>query len=334
MKKTLSVIFTLLLALSLCVGTFAFTTENGNSYVTDDADLLTAEQEEALLEKIEYIHNTYNFDVVFHTTMSTDGQYIADYADDYYDYNGYGYGNTYDGLLFMLNMNHNEEGNREYFTSTCGNGLYLFTDYAFADDGGFINFQILPYLRAGDYWGAFNTYIYYVEEFLIQAQSGAPYDYDNPHPEDSYAQTQPDEWYYPDDGFDYSDGYNNNYYDDYDYYIPSGPGNKNFWIHNTSRVVMYESIALIAAFIVAFLIMLAVKSSMNSARIKKEAASYIVPNSFNVTQSYTRFTRSHVTTVKKAQNTNHGGRPGGGVSGGGVRVGSSGRSHGGGGGRF
>lgn len=44
-------------------------------------------------------------------------------ADDFYDYNGYGYGEEGDGIIFLISM---EE--RKWQISTCGFGITAFTD--------------------------------------------------------------------------------------------------------------------------------------------------------------------------------------------------------------
>lgn len=153
---------------------------NGNP-VNDDAELLTDEQEAKLLVKIEALRTEYAFEIVLHTTNSIGDKTIADYADDYYDYNGFGVGENRDGLLFMLNMNNGEEGNRDYYTSTCGSGISVFTDYAIKDSDSKINMLILPFLEDGDWYGAFNKYLDLADIFLANARDDKPYDSANPY---------------------------------------------------------------------------------------------------------------------------------------------------------
>lgn len=155
--------------------------DSNGKQIADDAGLLTDEQEATLLKSIEVIREKYSFDVVLHTTNSIGEKTVSDYADDYYDYNGYGVGENRDGLLFMLNMNNGEEGNRDYYTSTCGSGITAFTDYAIKDSNSKINSLILPFLEDGDWFGAFEKYLELVDIFLEQAQTGEPYDSSNPY---------------------------------------------------------------------------------------------------------------------------------------------------------
>lgn len=138
--------------------------------VIDNADLLNDTEEEYLQSRIDSIIDTYNFDVVILTTDSCGGKSVVEYADDYYDYNGYGYGDNYDGILFLISM---EE--RDWYFSTCGYGITVFTDYGI----DYIGNSIVSYLSSGDYYTAFDEFLDYTEEFLTQANEGKPFDTNN-----------------------------------------------------------------------------------------------------------------------------------------------------------
>ena len=92
--------------------------------VNDMAGLLTDSQEERLRGQIEDIAQEYQFDAVIVTVDSLDGKSAEAYADDYFDYNGYGYGTDADGILMLVSMEY-----RDWAISTCGRGLEVFTDY-------------------------------------------------------------------------------------------------------------------------------------------------------------------------------------------------------------
>jgi uncharacterized protein len=138
--------------------------------VVDEADLLTDSQEEALLDKIEDIADEYEFDVVVYT--STDGQIYSamEEADDIFDYNGYGYGEEDDGIIFYVNMEI-----RDYWFSTKGHGITAFTDYGI----DILKEKCQPKLSEGEYYEAFDTYLVLVDEFLGEAENGKPYDTNN-----------------------------------------------------------------------------------------------------------------------------------------------------------
>lgn len=157
----------------------AETPKTNGELLVDSADLLTDKQEEKLLSRLDSLKKKYNFTIVLHTTMSIGDKNIVEYADDFYDYNGYGSGTNHDGLLFMLNMNNNEYGNRDYYTSTCGYGITAFTDYAIGSGQGVINEKILPYLQEEKYYEAFDKYLDLSDKFLAEAAKGKPYDVNN-----------------------------------------------------------------------------------------------------------------------------------------------------------
>ena len=91
--------------------------------VVDMADLLSDSEESSLLFKLDEISERQQFDVVVVTVGSLDGKTPTAYADDFYDYNGYGFGAEYDGVLLLVSM---EE--RDWRISTCGYGITALTD--------------------------------------------------------------------------------------------------------------------------------------------------------------------------------------------------------------
>ena len=72
--------------------------------LVDDAGLLSSEEKDELLDKLDEIRDKEDFDVVIVTKESLDGKSPQDYADDYFDYNGYGVGKDKDGILLVLGM--------------------------------------------------------------------------------------------------------------------------------------------------------------------------------------------------------------------------------------
>lgn len=67
----------------------------------DGADLLTDSEEAKLLERLDEISEKYQTDVVIVTNYSLEGKTSTAYADDFFDYNGYGFGENADGILFL-----------------------------------------------------------------------------------------------------------------------------------------------------------------------------------------------------------------------------------------
>lgn len=117
--------------------------------VVDAGDLLTDNEETTLLAHLDDISTRHKCDVIVLTTDSLEGMRTQDFADDYFDYNGFGIGEERDGILLVVSM-----GEREWAFSTSGYGISAFTDNTLE----YMEELVLPYLSDGDYYGAFLTY--------------------------------------------------------------------------------------------------------------------------------------------------------------------------------
>lgn len=181
MKKRLStVFFALILCLSMATPALAGTEPGFDSQfprVNDWADLLTDSEEAALQEKLDELSVRQQMDVIVVTAQDTDGRKsVQDYADDIYDDSGYGYGENKDGILLLICM---EE--RDWYISTCGYGISVFTDKNIA----YIGQQIRPDLSNGNYAAAFNTYAEECDRLITRAAGGTDDDdYDDGDYED------------------------------------------------------------------------------------------------------------------------------------------------------
>ena len=91
--------------------------------VSDAAGYLTKEQNAELTERLDKIREKYSFDVAFVSEKSLSAVDAQAAADDIYDYNGYGYGENYDGILFYI-----ADYERKYHFSTCGSGETIFNE--------------------------------------------------------------------------------------------------------------------------------------------------------------------------------------------------------------
>ena len=167
-KKIIPVFLASVLTVS---GTTGFVTEafSENVYAAEEvhterladfADLLDDGQKEELEAKLDQVSEDYGCDVVVVTEETLDGAVPQDYADDFFDYNDYGMGDDKSGILFMLTMSE-----RKWAISTHGEAISIFTDAG----QEYITDNIVSYFSDGDYY----------EGFIIQAQSGEPYDVEN-----------------------------------------------------------------------------------------------------------------------------------------------------------
>lgn len=172
MKKIIAVLFCLCLAFCMCMSVSAdvIPDERLQPRLVDGADILTDYEEEKLLSKLDDVSEELQFDVVIATTYGLDGGYIRDVADDYYDYNGFGYGSSADGCVLLIDM----EG-RDWWISTCGYGITALTDAGIE----YIGNQFESDLSNEYYYDGLVTYVNLVEDFVNQARTGNPYDTGN-----------------------------------------------------------------------------------------------------------------------------------------------------------
>ena len=96
---------------------FQFFNDADAPRVVDTADLFTDEEEAAILKAIGEQSARGNADIVVVTDDNAYGMSHQEYADDFYDYNGYGFGPGRDGIVLFICM---EPGNRGWWTSVAG----------------------------------------------------------------------------------------------------------------------------------------------------------------------------------------------------------------------
>lgn len=153
MKRTISLIAVLVLLFCAAFGASAM---NGNLLV-DDADVLTEEEEAALLQKLQQVSADYDIDVVVVTTLDAMGKTAEEYADDFYDYGGYGRGENNSGILILADFD-----NRKIHISTCGDCIKAFDDYEIEA----VLDAIWPDIEDGDYAAAFTRFAEEVEWYM------------------------------------------------------------------------------------------------------------------------------------------------------------------------
>jgi uncharacterized protein len=163
--KTKNLFLSLLFVLS---ATLLFSQESARYRVVDNAGLLSPGNKGRLTAHLDYIAAAYNFDLVIVTANSIEGAEPMNYADDYFDYNGYGLGGDRDGCLFLI-----FSGTRDYWISTSGRGINILNSYAFKKMAS----DAVKSLREDNYNEAFNSFQENWEKFLILDAQGRSYNF-------------------------------------------------------------------------------------------------------------------------------------------------------------
>lgn len=138
--------------------------------VVDMAGLLSDSEGSDLADMLDEISERQQVDIVVVTADSLEGYSVVSYADDFYDENGYGFGEERDGILLLISMEERECG-----ISTTGYGITAITDAG----REYISEVFVADLSAGDYAAAFTDYAQLCDAFITQARNGEPYDIDN-----------------------------------------------------------------------------------------------------------------------------------------------------------
>lgn len=137
-----------------------------NLKINDYAKLYNTDEIQKLSKSIEDIINTHNIDVVVVTTNDVEGKTSRDYADDFYDYNGYGINDSKDGLLFLINME-----DREVYISTSGSAIDYLSDSRID--------KILDYvykdLGSGNYYTSTDKFLKQIDYYMTEGRPNNHY---------------------------------------------------------------------------------------------------------------------------------------------------------------
>lgn len=166
-KNILGVLLAIILCVAMAAPAFAV---SDMPRLVDYAGLLTDSEQVELLAKLNEISVRQQADIVVVTANTLEGKTPESYADDFYDYNGYGFGKDCDGVLLLISME-----DRDWCISTCGYGMTAITD----DGVTYISGKLLSDLQDGDYAAVFSAYAELCDEFITQAKTGEPYDGSN-----------------------------------------------------------------------------------------------------------------------------------------------------------
>ena len=144
--------------------------------LVDEADVLTDEEEAEVLAALDEVSERQQFDVVIATVNDYEQADVENAAMDYYDYNGFGFGEENDGIILYLSM-----GDRELHLTGTGFGIQAFTDFGREK----LIEEIKPEMGEDDFYAAFMEYVTLCDDYITQAKSGDPYDIHNLTEEES-----------------------------------------------------------------------------------------------------------------------------------------------------
>lgn len=160
----------MVLALSLCVFSLAAVKPETRQVprLVDKANLIDEADEKRLLERLDSLSEQYQFDFVAATVKTTGGKEIVEFSDDYFDYNGFGYGKDDSGVALIISMNP-----RIVYISGCGEGTKYF-DYG---DAQKIIDVFYGDLKAGNYAAVVDTFIDEAQRSVEFGRNGVPFSY-------------------------------------------------------------------------------------------------------------------------------------------------------------
>lgn len=283
------------IALCLCfILLFSVVSLATPSRLVDNADLLSESEKTKLLEELDETSEKLEYDIVIVTVDTLNGKTPEQYAEDFFDYNGYGYGETYDGVILLISME-----NRDWYVSTSGAGEYSIS----SDNISFVGDFIFAYLSMGEYYDAFSSFVDLCEHFITAA------DYSS----------------------DISDGAGT-VIDNAEDFFGDLFGNASDGEREPLSLIAIP-ICLAIGLAVALIVVAVMRSKLKSVRRQAGANNYVKENSMVLTAEGDRYLYRHVDRVAKPKDDDddfHGGSR----SSGGFHTSSSGRSHGGGGGKF
>ncbi len=138
--------------------------------LVDSADVLSDSEEASLLAKLDEVSERHNLDVAIHTMSGESYSSLMQYADDFFDYNGFGT-ETAGGI--MLVMDYSE---RDWWITTYALGIDVLTDKG----REYMADVFVPYLSDGKNYEGFMKYAELCDEYAREyKETGEAYSSSN-----------------------------------------------------------------------------------------------------------------------------------------------------------
>jgi uncharacterized protein len=153
-KKICIALFVFMFAIGMMQGAASATQEHN---VKDYLNYITDSEKIELQKSIDSVVKDNNLEAVIVITNNTEGKSSMNFADDFYDNNGYGVGSDHSGILMLINME-----KREIWISTTGVAIDIFTDSRISD----MTNNVTGELSKTEYYEACKTFIKDVKNYV------------------------------------------------------------------------------------------------------------------------------------------------------------------------
>lgn len=145
------ILFMVLILLFPSTMTIAQGTNESKQRIYDYANLLTPEEVEDLENLSNKYSNRREVDIIILTTNNTEGKYVVNYMQEFYEEKALGYDKPHGNVAILtLDME-----NRDVYVS----GFYKGKEYLDDNRSDMVRRKISPSLSNGDYYGGFNSFI-------------------------------------------------------------------------------------------------------------------------------------------------------------------------------
>ena len=179
MKKIKGIMICLLICTFLVMGSMAVWADqtgavSGQPRVFDQAGLFSETEIIQLEEKIAQCRKSTKMDVVIVSAYADGERSAEEYADDYYDYGGFGVGEKASGVLLLYYMDGPGQPGGECYISTAGTMINMLTDERIES----ILDDVYGDLGNRDFAGATEHFLEDVKAYVKEGVESGQYTYD------------------------------------------------------------------------------------------------------------------------------------------------------------
>lgn len=179
MKKIKGIMICLLICTFLVMGSMAVWADqtgavSGQPRVFDQAELFSETEIIQLEEKIAQCRKSTKMDVVIVSAYADGERSAEEYADDYYDYGGFGVGKKASGVLLLYYMDGPGQPGGECYISTTGTMINMLTDERIES----ILDDVYGDLGNRDFAGAAEHFLEDVKAYVKEGVESGQYTYD------------------------------------------------------------------------------------------------------------------------------------------------------------